>query len=230
MKDDLLAATVERAEEAEGLEDLETAFQLWLEISSKTQQPEAHFQLARLALMLERWQTAETALLYVVDAGTNLSVAEAMLGALFLNRSDGDRVGNLEIAKMWFLRSTAMTKIAPTLCLLGVVYSNLQEKESAAKAWRLAIEVDENYEEAYFNLGLLLSVDGQAVEAEGLLRKAVQLDPSSPRAHGALGVLLEELGHYAEAEAELTRTLELNPEDSVARNHLRLLAADRRHG
>jgi tetratricopeptide (TPR) repeat protein len=226
MKDDLLAATVERAEEAERLEDLDSAFRLWLEISSKTQKAEAHFQLARLALMLERWKTAETALLHVLDTGTNLSVAEAMLGALFLNRSDGDHVSNLETAKMWFLRSIATAKIAPTLCLLGVVYSNLKEKESAAKAWRSAIEVDENYEEAYFNLGLLLSADGQAVEAEGLLRKAVQLDPDSPRAHGALGVLLEELGHYAEAEAELKRTLELNPSDSIAQKRLRRLMND----
>lgn len=218
---------LEKAEEAERLGDLDTALQLWLEISSKTQRSEAHIQLGRLALALRKWQIAETALLRAVETGINLSVAEAMLGALFFNRSDGDRTSNLETAKMWFLRSIATAKIAPTLSLLGMVYSNLKEKENAEKAWRSAIEVDENYEEAYFNLGLLLSADGQAIEAEALLRKAVQLDPGSHRAHGALGILLKELGHYSEAEAELKRTLELNPNDSIARNHLRRLADDR---
>ena len=225
---DLIPPMLERAEEAERLGDVDTAMQLWLEISSKTQRSEAYFQLARLALMREKWQTAETALLRVVEIGTNLPIAEAMLGAVFLNRTDGDRASNLETARMWFLRSLETAKTAPTLCLLGTVYSHLKEKESAEKAWRSAIEVDENYEEAYFNLGLLLNADGQAIEAEGLLRKAAQLDPGSHRAHGALGVLLQELGHYSEAEAELKRALELNPADSIARKHLRHLMDDPR--
>lgn len=223
---DQIAPMLERAEEAERLGDVDTAIQLWLEISSKTQRSEAYFQLGRLALMREKWQTAETALLRVMEIGTNLPIAEAMLGALFLNRTDGDRASNLETARMWFLRSLETAKTAPTLCLLGTVYSHLKEKEDAEKAWRLAIEADENYEEAYFNLGLLLSADGQAIEAEGLLRKAAQLDPRSHRAHGALGVLLRELGHYSEAEAELKRALELNPADSIARKHLRHLMDD----
>ena len=86
--------------------------------------------------MLERWQTAETALLYVVDAGTNLSVAEAMLGALFLNRSDGDRVSNLETAKMWFLTVNSYDQNCSDPVPFGGGYSDLKEKESAAKAWR----------------------------------------------------------------------------------------------
>jgi tetratricopeptide (TPR) repeat protein len=225
---DLIPPMLERAEEAERLGDVDTAIQLWLEISSKTQRFEAYFQLARLALMRENWQTAETALLRVVEIGINLPVAEAMLGALFLERTDGDRATNLGAARTWLLRSVEISKTAPTLCLLGTVYSHLKEKEDAKKAWRLAIGADENYEEAYFNLGLLLSADGQAIEAEGLLRKAAQLDPDSPRAHGALGVLLQELGHYSEAEAELKRALELDPADSIARNHLRHLMNDPR--
>lgn len=219
---------LERAEEAERLGDLDSAVQLWLEISSKTQRSEAYIQLGRLALTSQKWQIGETALLHAVEIGKNLPVVEAMLGALFLNRSDGDRTSNLGTAKVWFLRSIATSKNAPTLSLLGMVYSNLKEKQNAEKAWRSAIEIDENYEEAYFNLGLLLSAKGQAIEAEELLRKAVQLDPGSHRAHGALGILLKELGHYSEAEAELRRTLELNPNDPIAWNHLRRLADDRK--
>jgi tetratricopeptide (TPR) repeat protein len=225
---ELITATRESAEKAESLGDLDTAFRLWQEISSKTEKPEDLFQLSRLAFMLGKWQMAETGLLRTLETGTNSPVAVGMLGALFLERTDGDRATNLGAARTWLLRSVEISKTAPTLCLLGTVYSHLKEKEDAKKAWRLAIEADENYEEAYFNLGLLLSADGQAIEAEGLLRKAAQLDPDSPRAHGALGVLLQELGHYSEAEAELKRALELDPADSIARNHLRHLMNDPR--
>jgi tetratricopeptide (TPR) repeat protein len=218
-----LTANPESAEKAENLGDLDTAFRLWLEISSKTEKPEDLFQLSRLAFMLGKWQMAETGLLRTLETGTNSPVAVGMLGALFLERTDGDRATNLEAARIWLLRSVEISKTAPTLCLLGTVYSHLNEKENAEKAWRLAIEADEDYEEAYLNLGLLLSANGQAIEAEGLLRKAAQLDPRSHRAHGALGVLLQELGHYSEAEAELRRALELNPADTIARDHLRHL-------
>ena len=158
---ELITATPERAEEAERLGDLDTALQLWLEISSKTEKPEDYFQLSRIAFMLGKWQMAETALLCTLEIGTNSTVAVGMLGALFLERTDGDRASNLETARTWFLRSLEISKTAPTLCLLGIVYLRLKEREKAEEAWRTAIEVDEQYEEAYFNLGLLRKRRGQ---------------------------------------------------------------------
>jgi len=48
--------------------------------------------------------------------------------------------------------------------------------------FRKVIELDENYAEAYFNLGLLLADEGQNVEAERLLRRATELAPNSSHA------------------------------------------------
>ena len=130
---------------------------------------------------------------------------------------------------MWLEELLAVDPSTMCLSLLGAACDRLGEREAAKEAFRKAIDLDESYAEAYFNLGLLLADDDQDVEAEKLLRRATQLDPNSHRAHGALGVLLQEFGNYSEAEAELKRTLELNPTDSVARDRLRLLADDPRH-
>jgi protein O-GlcNAc transferase len=215
-----MAATPERAEEAEKSGDLDSAFRLWLEISSKAQTPKSYFQLARLALTLRKWQTAETALLRILEISPNLPLALGMLGALFLNRTDGDRANNLEAAKMWLLRSIETAKTAPTLCLLGTVYSHLREKEKAKEAWRTAIEVDEQYEEAYFNLGVLAAKDGDFERAEGLLMKAIQIDPGYFRAHGRLATVLRKQKRYPEAEREFRRCVEINPSHYLSRLYL----------
>jgi tetratricopeptide (TPR) repeat protein len=216
---ELIAATPERAEEAERLGDLDTAFRLWLEISSKTEKPGDLFQLSRIALMLGKWQMAETGLLRTLETGTNSPIAVGMLGALFLERTDGDRATNLEAARTWLLRSVEISKTAPTLCLLGIVYLRLKEKEKAEEAWRTAIEVDEQYDEAYFNLSLLAKERGNLEEAEILLRKSIQIDPQVLRAHVQLGALLLKQGRRLEADSEFRRCLEIDPTDKAARSY-----------
>jgi tetratricopeptide (TPR) repeat protein len=216
---ELIFANAEKAEEAERSGDLDAAYQLWLEISSKNETPEAYFQLSRIALMLGKWQMAETALLHTLEGGTNSPVAIGMLGTLFLERTDGDRASNLEAARTWLLRSVEIAKAAPTLSLLGMVYLFLKEKEKAKEAWRTAIEVDDQWEEAYFNLGLLAIEEGDPEEAERLLRKSVQIDPQFLRAHVQLGAVLLRQGRKLEAESEFRRCLEIDPTDKAARSY-----------
>jgi tetratricopeptide (TPR) repeat protein len=219
------------AENAERSGDLESALDAWRVLSLRNaNRPDYFCMLGRVAQDLGRWAYAEEAFLNALEVDKTLSLAKTLLGSLFLTRTNGDRLANARKAKEWLEQAVAAVPNQASLSFLGSAHARLGEKEAATAAFRKVIELDETYVEAYINLGHLLSADGQAIEAEGLLRKAVQLDPGSHRAHGALGVLLEELGHYAEAEAELKRTLELNPSDSIARNRLRLLAADPRHG
>jgi len=215
----LIFANTRKAEEAERSGDLDTAYQLWLEISSKNDTPEAHLQLSRIALMLGKWNMAESALLRTLEGGTNSPIALGMVGALFLERTDGDHLSNLETAKTWLLRSVEVAKAAPTLCLLGVAYLRLEEKEKAEEAFRAAIEVDDQWEEAYFNLGLLAIGSGDLEEAERLLRKSVQIDPKFLRAHVQLGALLHKQGRCSEAESEFRRCLEIDPTDKAARSY-----------
>jgi Flp pilus assembly protein TadD len=108
--------------------------------------------------------------------------------------------------------------------LLGDAHNRLGDKKSAREAFRKAIELDETYAEAYFNLGLLLADDGQSEEAERLLRTATQLTPNSHKAHGRLGILLQQLGRYSEAEAELRRAIEIDPTDAIANFYINRVA------
>jgi tetratricopeptide (TPR) repeat protein len=216
---ELIFANAGKAEEAERSEDLDTAYRLWLESSSKDETPEAYFQLSRIALMLGKWNMAETALFRALERGTNSPIAVGMLGALFLERTDGNRASNLEAARTWLLRSVEIAKAAPTLCLLGMVYLRLKEKEKAEEAWRTAIQVDDQCEEAYFNLGLLAIGSGDPEEAERLLRKSIQIDPTFLRAHVQLGALLQKQGRHSEAESEFHRCLEIDPTDKAARSY-----------
>jgi tetratricopeptide (TPR) repeat protein len=107
------------------------------------------------------------------------------------------------------------------LSFLGSAHNQLGEKEAAKKAFRRVIELDKTYEEAYFNLGLLLADERENDEAEELLRKAIQLDPNFQVAHGRLGILLQYLGRYSEADTELRRAIELDPADEIAWKYLR---------
>jgi tetratricopeptide (TPR) repeat protein len=243
MKSEKLALQ-KTAESAERSGDLGAAFDAWQELASIAgNRPDYFCKLGRAAQDLKRWEEAERAFLDALRVASKAkaipgsanspdlvdktsSLAKTLLGSLFLERSDGDRSANARKAKEWLEQAVALAPNPASLSFLGSALARLGEKEAAKSTFRKVIELDETYAEAYHNLGVLQSSDGQAIEAEGLLRRAAQLDPGSYRAHRALGIFLQELGHYAEAEAELKRTLELNPSDSIARNHLRRLMDD----
>ena len=217
----------ETAETAERSGNLEAALDAWRALSSiNANRPDYLCMLGRVAQNLGRWAYAEKAFLDALKVDQTLSLAKTLLGSLFLERTDGDRLANARKAKEWLEQAVAVAPDQASLSFLGSADARLGEKEAAKAAFRKVIELDDTYAEAYFNLGLLLSADGQAIEAERLLRKAAQLDPGSHRAHGALGVLLQELGKYSEAKAELRRALEIDPTDTIARSHLGLMAGD----
>jgi protein O-GlcNAc transferase len=217
----------ETAMTAERSGKLEEASDAWRALSSlDPNRPDYLCKLGRVAERLGRWAEAEQALLRALKVDENFSFAMALLGSLFLKRTDGDASENARKAKEWLEHAVAASPNPMSLSYLGSAHQRLGEREAAKAIFRRIIELDETYAEAYLNLGLLLSSDGQASEAEEVLRKAALLDPGSHRAHGALGVLLEELGRYAEAKVELKRSLELNPSDTIAQNRLRLMAVD----
>jgi len=226
MTDEELALQ-ETAMAAERSGDLEAALDAWRALSSiNANRPDYLCMLGRVAQNLGRWAYAEKAFLDALKVDQTLSLAKTLLGSLFLERTDGDRLANARKAKEWLEQAVAVAPDQASLSFLGSADARLGEKEAAKAAFRKVIELDDTYAEAYFNLGLLLSADGQAIEAERLLRKAAQLDPGSHRAHGALGVLLQELGEYSEAKAELRRALEIDPADTIATPHRGLMDGD----
>jgi len=197
-------------------EDAERAFLDALKVDNQFP-PE---KLERMPKKLGSSTDAETLLLDALKDGKPFPLAMVFLGSLFLARTDRDPSANARTAKAWLEKAFAAAPGPMSLSLLGSAHVRLGEEEGAKEAFRKAIELDESYAEAYFNLGLLLANDGKNAEAEGYLRKATQLDPNFSKAHGRLGIVLQELGRYPEAEDELRRAIEIDPTDAIASFHL----------
>lgn len=203
-----------------------TTYDLWRRIASITNRPDYLCKLGRVAQKLGRWSDAEEALVKALKLDNKFPVPLALLGSLFLARTDGDQLANAHQAKVWLERAHAISPSPMYLSLIGAANDRLGDSKAAEDAFRRVIELDKSYAEAYFNLGLLLARNGQNEEAEKLLRKATQLDPNSHEAHGQLGVLLQRLGKSSEGEAELKRALEINRTDVIASRHLDKVARD----
>jgi Flp pilus assembly protein TadD len=154
----------ESAEAAERSGDLAAAFDVWQTLSSiDVDRPDYFCKLGCVARKLGRWACAEQAFLDAIrldikkaDKASGLhSFAVAMLGSLFLARADGDRWTNALKAKAWLEQAFALSPTPMSLTFLGAAHIRLREREAAKEAFRKAIQLDESYEEAYFNLGLL---------------------------------------------------------------------------
>lgn len=196
------------------------AFEIWQSLASSANRPDYLCKLGRMAQMLRRWGEAEKAFVDALNIDEAFWIAMTLLGSLFLSRTDGDPSENARKAKKWLEQALAVKQHPMSLGFLGAAQNRLADKRAAINTFRKAIEVDESYEEAYFNLALILVEQGEKEEAERLLRTAIQLDPDWHEAHGLLGVLLQERGRYSEAETELKRALEVDPSDEIASLYL----------
>ncbi len=114
---------------------------------------------------------------------------------------------------------------------LGVVYSDLGERDRAEQSYLAAIRVDSTFVPARMNLAILYNEMGRNADAERMLRQAIALDPSMGDAHYSLGLLLSEMADrnpvlVNEAAAELQRAAALLP-DRARVQYNAALALDR---
>jgi tetratricopeptide (TPR) repeat protein len=73
---------------------------------------------------------------------------------------------------------------------------------------------------AHYNLGIVLSEQGEADQAIDHYRRAIALRPDYPEAHYNLGRLLVEQGQLDDAIAHYERAAAINPADAEAQNNL----------
>jgi len=215
-----MVALIKAARQAEAAENFAAAFEAWTRLALEAGRADFYCQVARVAAELERWVDAEEAFLGALKVDSRFSNAMLGIGLLFLTRTDGDQTANAKVANLWLLRALEIDRTAVALGLLGAAYYRLGEKKAAKEAFRAAIKADRSYDEAYFNLGILVAEDGDETEAEGLLRKAIQLDPCFLAAHGRLGILLQKQGRHREAESEFRRCTEIDPSDYFSHLYL----------
>jgi tetratricopeptide (TPR) repeat protein len=87
-----------------------------------------------------------------------------------------------------------------------------QDAEGGLKHLRKAIQVYDQYAEAYLLLGLTYLELRKPDDARVALQKSIDIDPSFPGGYLGLGTLFNQERKYEDAEKELKHALELKPD------------------
>ncbi len=108
--------------------------------------------------------------------------------------------------------------LADAHCVLGLIYKGAEETHAAAEAFRQATIADENYIEAYYELGDVLLVHlGDTAQATQILQKIVAMDADHARTRTLLGTAYFRNNLTDAAIRELQHALKLNPTSLTAR-------------
>ena len=113
---------------------------------------------------------------------------------------------------------TLDASLADAHCVLGLIYKDAEEIHAAAEAFQQAITADENYIEAYYELGDVLLIHlGNIAQATRVLQKSVAIDADHARARTLLGVAYFRDNLTDAAISELQRAIKLDPTSLTAR-------------
>ena len=108
--------------------------------------------------------------------------------------------------------------LADAHCVLGLIYKGAEEIHAAAEAFRQATIVDENYIEAYYELGDVLLIHlGDTAQATQVLQKAVAIDADHARARTLLGIAYFRDNLTDAAINEFQHAIKLDPTSLTAR-------------
>ena len=94
--------------------------------------------------------------------------------------------------------------------------------KKARDCYEKAIEINPNYAEAYYNLGVIFGVLGEYQKAKDCFEKAIQLNPGLVNARNNLGALFNLLGEHQKAIGCFEKVIEINPNHANAYSNLGL--------
>lgn len=109
---------------------------------------------------------------------------------------------------------------ATALFLAGNQRRERGDSEGAVAAWQRAIQIDQSYLEAHFNLASLLRDSGRVSEARKHFEACLQLDALHGPSHLGLGLVLESLGDHSAARNAFRRAIKSQPDLVDAHNRL----------
>ncbi len=103
---------------------------------------------------------------------------------------------------------------------LGAALRPQGKNDEALAAYRRALALQPDFEEAHFNLGSILLEQDQLEGAKSHLERALALRPDCGETHHVMGMLLAREGKPEEAAASYRRAIELKPDLIEALNNL----------
>ncbi len=99
---------------------------------------------------------------------------------------------------------------------LGMLCTDMDERDRAIELLRRCLELDPARTNAYVALGFALSCRGEVAAAKANFAKALELEPDNPYALRNLGGLLGKEGDYDKAIAHLRHAFDKLPDDPLA--------------
>lgn len=159
-----------------------------------------------------------------VERWPNVAMAHSILGRCYR------KLGQFVEAERAFRQSNALRPSAVTLSLLAECLRRQGREEASTSCLYEALKVDPNYEEAHYNIGCALRLDGEYAGAIEHFERAVEIDPDYAEAHAELGYALFQDAQCSIAEvprsvgeralSHLRRSVVLDPDYYWARLYL----------
>jgi tetratricopeptide (TPR) repeat protein len=203
----------EQADRLEEEGERQRALNAWRQIPEAHPTRNAFLRLGSITKRLGLVEDSESAFQRALEIDGHSAVALTQLGILAIDSRRYDA------AETYLKRARAVEEAASGLTLLGVALRNTGKDLEAEEAYRRAIRIEAEYDEAYFNLGVLLR-DDRPAEAQALFRKAIELDPNVASYHRELGYVLTNRGSVVEAEEHLRKAIQLKRDDGWAHIYL----------
>lgn len=190
-------------------------------------------ELSELYIQTGRLREAQSDAEDALKANPNDLNAHRMLGRIF-TRQIGDpqehRIDETMLKKS-IEEYKKITELDPkdvdSWLMLGRLNKVAQNSVDAQNAYKKALEVDPDNEDALTGLAMVYADLGDNTEAADLLKKLAAKNPTA-RSLQALAAAYEQMHEYALAAETLKRTQELNPPPPNAAELKRFMAADLR--
>lgn len=108
----------------------------------------------------------------------------------------------------------------------GLVLAELGQFKPAIAAYLVAVEIEPDFAEAFYNLSIAYRCDGQVELTLQAYQQALELRPAFPEALNNYAHMLRQVGRLEEAAEVCRRVLEVSPEHVEARNNLGVTLKD----
>ncbi len=106
---------------------------------------------------------------------------------------------------------------------LGLAHLLGNDHEAALREFQTALGLKPDFDEAYYQIGVLFRTQNRPKDAERSFREALRINPANSRALGNLGLILLEQQRVREAKQHFLKAMQIDPDDPVAREMLDLI-------
>jgi len=136
--------------------------------------------------------------------------------ALYANQDYGSALEEYKIAlrmshfKEFYVRN-----------VIGKLYGILGQYDQAIKELTFAVNMNSQYVETYYNLGMSYFMKKNSKKAKDLFEQSLQIDADYPWSYYGLGLIYEQRGERAQARKMFQKALTINPRFLNAREALK---------